>query len=247
MRSLNGTLATLCVALYLSSPLLSALADTPNPKGILEGVYVRGSLGHSSVQPSITKKGYTPRTIGESPKPDPEADKLNPESLVRDKSQQTDSGFTSLGLERKKEKEGGKEPERHIPIQQLAIVLNGSEANETFALMRAFVDTVAKYEIQPEAVYTLQIPQFAVQDASLDWVKVIVRGGAIKMNRQVIEQYKLTKVPTWIARTAEGDFIFEGYYDISGFLTEKGEIRSKKALRQAFEAIEEPKEQEGES
>jgi hypothetical protein len=135
------------------------------------------------------------------------------------------------------------EQKQTIPIESLALLLNASDVQETFSLIKSMSDILKKFDIQPEAIYTMQIPQFFVRDASYDWANVIIRGGTIEMNRAIVDQYNIKKVPTWIARTAEGDVILEGYDNIASFLNSKGELR-RKQLERLRENQEGPPEQQ---
>ncbi|MCB0320170.1 MAG: hypothetical protein KDD60_04535 [Bdellovibrionales bacterium] len=112
-----------------------------------------------------------------------------------------------------------------VPIDSIALIINAEDQEETFALLRTFSDILIEHDIQPEAVYTLQIPQFKPQDAPFDWARIIVRGGKIAFNRSIISEYGIEVVPAWLIRTPNGDTVLEGYSDIRRYITSKGELK----------------------
>ncbi|MCI5065702.1 hypothetical protein MRY87_08265 [bacterium] len=218
---------------FLLSAASPCGAQSADPDSFFSGDYVRKPLQRTGKQ----KRSPSRRELS-SPK-----ELLSSEDK---KAPEKEDGFRTPIFNEKRDAEKvlegeHEEEEKTIAMEALALVINASDADTSFAQIRRYADLLVQFDITPEAVYTMQIPQFIVRDAPLDWVKVITRGGKIQMKRSLIEQYGLEKVPTWIARTSEGDVILEGYEDITPFLTQKGEIRRKllkaegEKLKEVFE------------
>lgn len=209
-------------------------APPSRPDGFFEKGYVDGSMQQRGDAHSITPENAVPHLSKEAAHMNikEEGERLNATHQ---------EGFIELGSEEDLDRPDSKndqasrmnedEKEKTIPIHSLALLLNASDVTETFTLIENMSTILKKFDIQPEAIYTMQIPQFFIRDASYDWANIIIRGGTIEMNRAIVDQYNIKKVPTWIARTAEGDVVLEGYDDISSFLNAKGELRRKQLER----------------
>gem|GEM_PF-2591457 len=215
------------IAIILFSPLfllvsqeVSADPSAHRPDRFFQQGYVKGAMKNKS-------SGKTPRPSHSSMKPihkTPPPQEITQEELAQEDTEQDSLTLIDSSNEKEESLEQEKE-EKTIPIQSLALIINASEVDESFSLLANMSNILKQFDIQPEAVYTMQIPQFFVRDASYDWANIIIRGGRIAMNRKIVEQYNIKKVPTWIARTAVGDVVLEGYQDISSFLNLKGELR----------------------
>lgn len=209
-------------------------APPARPDGFFKKGYVGGSMQQRNDSHSITPQTAAPHLPKEAAHINIEEDGKRPNTTQQE-------GFIELGSAEDSDdpdsnndqasKIDEEEKEKAIPIHSLALLLNASDVTETFALIEKMSNILKKFDIQPEAIYTMQIPQFFIRDASYDWANIIIRGGSIEMNRSIVDQYNIKKVPTWIARTAEGDVVLEGYDDISSFLNVKGELRRKQLER----------------
>ncbi len=121
--------------------------------------------------------------------------------------------------------------ESFIPIESLTLLMNGSQDQESAALLNTMATILKKFDIQPKAIYTMQLPAFLSnafpdgQIQSYDFMSIMIRGGEMRMNREIPAQYQIERLPTWIAETPEGDVILEGYNDISSFLNAQGELK----------------------
>ena len=202
-----------------------------SPDSFFQEGYVNGTGQQRSSIDSITPDNATPHLPNDGTSINVEDGLKLPKSTPQD-------GFIGIDAEESFDSKEDQisaidkeEKEQTIPIHSLALLLNASEVKETFSLIENMSTILKKFDIQPEAIYTMQIPQFFVRDASYDWANIIIRGGVIAMNRGIVDQYNIKKVPTWIARTAEGDVVLEGYDDISSFLNSKGELRRKQLER----------------
>ncbi len=205
----------------------SASAQTPRPDDFFRDGYIGGTLDE--------KKSYVPKK--QPPKKVKNIDKASPyyQQTTPDKKQGTnkkgkqsvldlfsspdDSEIKPVSIEALEEHD--------IPIEKIAVIVNGKENADTFKMLKTYSDLLIRHDLTPEAVYTLQIPPMPPQDAPHDWVKIIIRGGKIAHKRQLIEKYNLERVPTWILRTGEGDVLLEGYENINRFLNNKGELKRK--------------------
>jgi hypothetical protein len=76
------------------------------------------------------------------------------------------------------------------------------------------------------------VPDLGTQDSSFDWAKIILRGGTISLSGQAAKEYNLEKVPAWVVHTENGDFLLEGYADISKFVTSDGKLRRAMVMRE---------------
>lgn len=201
------------------------MADTPSPKQIFDGGYVNNSVPRDSVQPSIVRSGSNHKTIGTT-----ESDVTLEEEKAA--TTQENGEFVSLGEEPKPEEEK-KELEKNIPIESLALLVNGDNPQKSLSSIRNFTSTVVEYDLNPEAIYTMGIPNFSGKNRPPEFDKILIRGGTIGSNRKIGERYGITRVPAWIARTEEGDVILEGFSDINEFINTKGELRLHKVAQLA--------------
>lgn len=191
--------------------------STIQPKSIAESLAPQDGMPHFQKE-SGDEKAKTDENL-------PSVD--HPDGFVKFETEQDSEHSDSTIAQAEKPDE----EEETIPIHSLALLINASEVEETFSLIENMSKILKKFDIQPEAIYTMQIPQFFVRDASYDWANIIIRGGTIEMNRAIVDQYNIKNVPTWIARTAVGDVVLEGYEDISSFLNVKGDLRRRQLER----------------
>ncbi len=113
-----------------------------------------------------------------------------------------------------------------LAIKRIHMLLDASERQHLFENLANYSNVLSQYHVSPGKVYIFGQPEIP-SDAPYDWMRILAKGGKIGANYKIAEIYGITRSPSWILETEEGDVVFEAYESIDRFLTHKGELKRK--------------------
>jgi len=110
-----------------------------------------------------------------------------------------------------------------IPVIAVSMISDSSDLAHTFENLKIYTDFLEGLDLAAGAFFLTYLTDFP-PDAPMEWIKVLARGGIITVEPSIAEEYQVSRSPSWIIRTKEGDIVLEGLYSIHQFFNSKGEF-----------------------
>ena len=111
-----------------------------------------------------------------------------------------------------------------IPVNKIHLLVEATNPQNLFDMIQQYRDTLIQYRLRPGDVYLFgAVGKLPLKSDEI--LQIVARGGKLRVNYEVAKRYNITKSPSWILETEEGDIVLESYQAIDRFLTSKGAFR----------------------
>ncbi len=117
--------------------------------------------------------------------------------------------------------EAFQKPKKILSIGLIANGMNKEHGRENFSKL---LSLVKEHNLPAGDMYYLSTFQDDVMSSD-DLITFYVLGGNFELVEEVPEKYQVSKSPTWIVETVDGEVLFEGLLDVGRYINSKGELR----------------------
>ena len=110
-----------------------------------------------------------------------------------------------------------------VPVLSIGAVINSLDFTHFYRNLNSLSLLAQKHDFEIGRVYAIGDFQKMLASAKM-LGRLMARRGQLDWLPTVPEKFKITKSPTWIVSTADGDFVIEGMPLLESFFNAKGEF-----------------------
>ncbi|MDC0357847.1 hypothetical protein OAO01_03455 [Oligoflexia bacterium] len=119
-----------------------------------------------------------------------------------------------------------------IPLKSIGVILNSSDNMHFLSNLKNLIQTAIKYDLSISRVYAIgKLPRLDADEEQFSYTKDMftlwLLDGLLLPSDKIPKEYNVTRSPTWILNTSEGEILLEGMLTLEKHLNSKGEFVDK--------------------
>jgi hypothetical protein len=111
-----------------------------------------------------------------------------------------------------------------LEVSHVSFVVASEPKSHLHEQVATYSQTLDYYNLKPAALHMIGRLELGLDFPGV-WTRLMARGVAVETDYSVIETLGISKSPTWILHTGEGDIILEGEAGLENYLTADGKFR----------------------